>query len=514
MKRFIYMFVFFLTAIITFIVSNDVYAASNVKIGVNRITPGKKICASSSTFGNAHLYGWDYNSDQPISSWPGEVMTRNDDGYYCYTVQDGRTFDMVLFNNDYNAQTINLSTIMDDSNIINDYLYIFNTPYDGKYIGEWYVYDKTALTTLVNSTTSKIDDRYKYTKVTYNNLKNEYDNSNAIINYANPYDSADSPLVITKDDSSGGTLYSSKYVDAYNNLSNAIEGLKTRIPIVKNDSITTGTLTAKYVDEATSANYLVEIVASPVTGYKIDKVTAHAITGYNGNKPILGDEIQTSFVNNKYYAEFDENFSNDLKGIYINADFSKKVYKINFTVDKNGKVVYIKDGQEFDIFDVVEIEHGGNLLAKIIANEGYTLKSAKVNGSNITVNNNKFNISDIGADQTVEISFTLKNYTVSIDDKEYVFPHGTTYDQIIDAIKPSKEGYTFIGLTDKNKKRLSKDYKVVSNDTIYTLFRNDSDIVNPETGMNIIKVIFVFGFTITLLYVCGKSIERKKKLNK
>ena len=57
-------------------------------------------------------------------------------------------------------------------------------------------------------------------------------------------------------------------------------------------------------------------------------------------------------------------------------------------------------------------------------------------------------------------------------------------------------------------------YKVVSNDTIYTLFRNDSDIVNPETGMNIIKVIFVFGFTITLLYVCGKSIERKKKLNK
>ena len=126
-----YIFVF---ALALFFVDN-VYATSNISVGVRAVTPGKKICASSNVFGNAHLYGWDYNSDQPISVWPGEAMTKNDDNFYCYTVQNGKTFNMVLFNNDYDAQTINLSTIMDDSDLINDYLYIFNTPYDGKYIG-------------------------------------------------------------------------------------------------------------------------------------------------------------------------------------------------------------------------------------------------------------------------------------------------------------------------------------------------------------------------------------------
>ena len=510
------LFTLVFTFIITLIVFDNVHATSNISIGVRAVTPGKRICASSSVFGNAHLYGWNYNSNQPISAWPGEAMEREDDGFYCYTIQNNRTFDMVLFNNDYNAQTINLSTIMDDSDLINDYLYIFNTPYNGMYIGEWYVYDTSGLTTLVNSTTNKVNNRLKYTKPTYNTLKTEYDNSNGIINYANPYDSTDTPLVIHKDESSGGAVYTSRYVDAYNALANAVEALKERLNLVVNDDIITGELNAEYIDDAASSNYLIDITAEPITGYKVSDVTARAITDYNDGEPVLGDSIPVTNTENHYYTEYNDSFAQNLKGIYIDANFAKKVYKINFTIDKNGKVVYIKDGQEFDVYDVVEIEHGSNILAKIIANDGYTLKHAKINGSSVSVSNNTFNIPDIGADQEVEISFTLKSYNVSIDDNEYIFTHGTTYNQIFDMIKPHKDGYTFVGLVDKNNKRISKDYRVIGNDTLYTLFRNDDDIINPETGINILKVILVFVFIIVLLYINGKSIEKnkKKKLNK
>lgn len=507
-----YIFVF---ALALFFVDN-VYATSNISVGVRAVTPGKKICASSNVFGNAHLYGWDYNSDQPISVWPGEAMTKNDDNFYCYTVQNGKTFNMVLFNNDYDAQTINLSTIMDDSDLINDYLYIFNTPYDGKYIGEWYVYDTSGLTTLVNSTTNKVEKRLKYTKRTYNTLKTEYDNSNEIINYDNPYGSTDTPLVIHKNDSSEGVVYTSRYVDAYNGLTNAVEGLKDRIPIVVNDDLITGELSASYTDEAEQSNYIISINAEPITGYDVSEVTAHAITGYNGTEPVLGNEIPVTSSDGHYYAEFDEEFASNIKGVYVNADFIKKTYKIKFKIDKNGKVIYIKDGQEIDLYGLVSIEHSGNLLAKIVANEGYVLKSAMVNGTSASVRNNTLNIEDIGADQEVELFFTLKSYTVSVDDVDYIFVHGTTYDQIVAMLNPHKDGYTFVGLVDKNRERLSKDYKVVGNDTLYTLFRNDDEIINPETGLNVLKVIIIFIFVITLLYINGKSIEKnkKKRLNK
>ena len=99
---------------------------------------------------------------------------------------------------------------------------------------------------------------------------------------------------------------------------------------------------------------------------------------------------------------------------------------------------------------------------------------------------------------------------------DYIFVHGTTYDQIVAMLNPHKDGYTFVGLVDKNRERLSKDYKVVGNDTLYMLFRNDDEIINPETGLNVLKVIIIFIFVITLLYINGKSIEKnkKKRLNK
>ena len=69
----------------------NVFALSDVSIGVSEVTPGVKICTKSSIFSDkAFLYGW--NSNSYISSWPGEEMTLNEDGYYCYTVKENKTF--------------------------------------------------------------------------------------------------------------------------------------------------------------------------------------------------------------------------------------------------------------------------------------------------------------------------------------------------------------------------------------------------------------------------------------
>lgn len=505
-KRLLFVFI----GIVIFSFCLNVSASSNITIGVNELYPGIKICAQSSIFSDkAYIYGWKNSST--ISAWPGEEMIKDEDGYYCYTVQENKTFTKVVFNNNYNSQTIDLSTIRDSSNLINKYLYVFNSMYDGKYIGEWYVYDKSGLTTLVSSSSNKVNSRLKYTKATYNTLKTEYDNSSSIINYPNPYESVESPLVVHRDDSTGTSIYSSPYIDAYNGLSNAIEGLENRVPIVINNEIITGVVEAEYADEASNDNYVVGIDAEPVTGYDLKAVRAYKITGYNSGEPILGDELEVTTSGNRYYTEFTQETAEEIKGVYIDASFQKKVYKISFTIDKNGRVVYIKDGSEFDIDDVVEVEHGSDFLARIIANEGYTLKSATINGTPATITNNYLEIQNVGADQTVEITFTIKTYTISIDDQNYVFPHGTTYDEILKKIDTNRDGYTFIGLIDRNGKRVSKDYKVTGNDTLYTLFRNDSDIVNPETGMNILKVIILFMIVSTLLYINGKRIEKNKK---
>lgn len=492
--------------VVIFTLCINVSALSEIGIGTGETFPGMKICTQSSIFSDkAYMYAW---TDSPISNWPGEEMTINEDGYYCYTVQENRTFTNVVFNNNFNAQTIDLSTIKDNGNLINNYLYIFNNMYDGKYIGEWYVYDKTGLVTLVSSASNKLDKRLSYTKPSYNTLVEEYNNSNGIINYPNPYGSSSSPLIIERD--SSGTVYSSQYIDAYNALYNAIEGLKDRLRLVVNDDIITGTITAKYVDSQENNNYVIEIDARPTTGYKLNDVRAYKITGYSGDEPILGDELAVYPSDTKYYTEYTEADSENLKGIYIDATFSKKIYKINFTVDRNGKVVYVKDGSEFDIEDVIEVEHGTNFLARIIANEGYIFKSATVNGDPATIVNNYLTIANVGADQVVEISFMLKTYTVSIDDVNYIFPHGTTYDEIISKIDTNRDGYTFVGLVDKNHERISSDYVVKGNDTLYTLFRDSNEIINPETGMNILKVSVLFVFIITLLYINGKNIERKR----
>ena len=60
--------------------------------------------------------------------------------------------------------------------------------------------------------------------------------------------------------------------------------------------------------------------------------------------------------------------------------------------------------------------------------------------------------------------------------------------------------------------RISKDYKVTSNDALYTVFKEKSadGIVNPTTGMNIMAILLLFGIVFGVLYVSGKKQQKKE----
>lgn len=511
MKNFVKLCFMFILILLSSIIIN-VSAESNISIGVYSPQKGMRLCAKSNVFseGTPHMYGWfTLDNERALSAWPGELLVRDANGNYCYDVVESDQFDMAIFNNDLNAQTIDLSTIKDSGNIINSYLYIFNNMDNGRYVGKWYVYDNSAITNLVDDNSSKLNDRFKYTKASYNNFKTYYNASSNIVNEQNPYSST-SAYVIHRDDSLGYAVYSSEYINTYNNLVNASDGLVKRGNIIIADDITGGSVNASYVDTEEDADYIVGINYNAAVGHKLSYLKAFEITNFEDGEPVLGNEMTVSNTDNNNYVIFDENEASSIKGVYIDGKFSKKVYKIKFKIDKNGKVTYIKDGSEFEVDDVVYMEHGSNFLAKVIANAGYTFKSATVNGSDVSIDNNSFRIDNIDSDQEVEIMFTLKTYKVTIDDNEFTLAHGTTYKQLLELINTNKEGYNFIGLTDKNKKRISKDFIVEGDIQLYTLFEKKDSIINPETGINILRLLVIFGITISLLYIGGKEFEKKK----
>lgn len=483
----------------------DVNAKSDLKIRVYSPRAGSKICAKSSALDSgARVFAWNtFDNNNAISSWPGQVMTLDSNGNYCYTVNSGEMFNRIIFNNgDSNNQTIDLSTIRDTGDIIDSLLYVFEEKNGkNKYVGEWYVYDNSSLVSLKSNAETKISNRLKYTKSSYNNFKSMYDSANSAIMYDNPISSTSPYIIHSNDDINGNAVYTSPYIDLYNNFTDSIDDLVERVKLVIDDEISGGVVTASYVDGEADPNNIIHVDSEANLGYDLSSINVHKITGYDGTSPILGDELSSTSDDNYEFSDSDVSGSS---GIFVSASFKKKVYKIKFTVDKKGKIIYVKDGNEIDIDidDILEVEHGTNFLAKIIANDGYEFQSATVNGNDHDVVDNMLKINNINSDQVVEIKFTLKNYTVNIDDVSYTFAHGTTYDEIINILKPSKNGYIFQGLVDKNKNKIDKDYIVKGNDTLYTSFvkADSDDVSNPDTGLQLIKIFGMMSIVIGLLY--------------
>ena len=513
----------FLVVLFAAILMSGKIKAFNYKTSEMRVyslAAGKKICVRSDVFKevNAHnIYIWtSFNGNRPLADWPGIAMQEEAEDIYCYThTDDGEAYDYVIFNGG-GRQTIDLSLIDDSEQLISTFLYQFDDSHmiGGKYIGAWYVYDTSELVEIVN--TAKALDGKDYTIASYNSvlaaLGNGTDDSKAdYISKATIDNDPSDNLAIRYENN----VYSSDYIDAYNSLATAMNNLVERMKIVVNNSITGGALSADYVNNSDNS---VLITPNPTTGYELKKLTVKKIVSYDSSdNPVYGDEtdIDISGGTDTYNYSFDESEygQNNMVGLYFNAQFAKKTFKIRFIVGANGEITTLDDGE---VSSPVTVEYNDDYSIKIKAKKGYEIDKILINGQEYHLTDGVLVVKNVKEDTEVEISFKLKTYNIKVDGTNYKFAYNTTYDQIIEYLNLN-DNEDFLYLKDKEGKKLTEEYKVEKNDELTVVYKDkkedgkkqeenssSKDVSdNPLTRDNIVKsvVLSILSLNCVLLII-------------
>lgn len=136
-----------------------------------------------------------------------------------------------------------------------------------------------------------------------------------------------------------------------------------------------------------------------VTGSTV-KVTATPEENYRVSKVVINSE-STAFDDNTY--DHDNPWTTELnvtKDYTIEITFAPTCFNITYTNDANGSVK-VQDAK---------VDYDGSTTADITANEGYNVKSVKVNGTDVgfTQTNNKtvqIKIENITEDQKIEVTY-------------------------------------------------------------------------------------------------------------
>ena len=217
-----------------------------------------------------------------------------------------------------------------------------------------------------------------------------------------------------------------------------------------------------------------------------------------------------NYITDKNNVRLDDNFvvteNNELTGNY-----SKLTYKITFQVGENGTISTMEDGE---VLSPVTVEYDDDYNLKIKANEGYKVNKVLVDGVEYQLTNGVLTIKNIKKDTNVVISFSLKTYNVKIDDKDYSFAYGTSYEDILKSINTNKDGYKFVGLKDKDGNLLDNNYKVKNNIELTTVFESiKKDSNNPYTVDSIVKYVLIFVVSAVLFtfvsYILLVKLKRK-----
>lgn len=527
----------FVIALLLIIGKIKAFNYSTSKIRVYSAADGKKICVRSDILKQENAYNmylWtSFNNNKPLTAWPGVAMQKEKDDIYCYThTADGEAYDYVIFNGG-SKQTVDLSMIDDEAQLINTFIYQFDNSnmVDGKYIGAWYVYDTSKLVEIVDA--AKGLDGKKYTINSYNNvldaLGNGVNDSKAdFISKANIDNDPENKLIVKYENNT----YSSEYIDAYNTLATAMNNLVERKKIVVNNQINGGTLTAKYANNSDTS---ISINPKESLGYKLKKLTVKKIVSYDSNNnPVFGDETDIDINSTNYNYTFDESeyTTNNMVGLYFDAEFAKKTYKLKFVVGENGKITTTLDGE---VVSPVTVEYDDDYTIKIKANKGYEVSKVLINGKEYHLTSGVLTVKNIKEDTDVEISFKLKTYTIKVDGQDYKYNYNTTYDEIISSLGLDKNK-DFLYLKDKDGNKLTESYKVEKDDELTSVYKEKKEESksdeesstkdntqtkeskqvknNPLTSDSIIKNILVFGialnFIIVLISVFLKRTEKKK----
>ena len=495
---------------------------------VYSIADGEKICVRSDILKHENTYNmymWtSFDGNKPLVAWPGISLQNEGEDIYCYThTADGEAYDYVIFNGG-GKQTVDLSLIDDSGQLISAFLYQFDNSnmIDGKYVGAWYVYDTSKLVEIVN--TAKGLNGNKYTISSYNSVLDALGNgtNDSKADYISKVTIDNDPsnkLVVRYENNT----YTSEYIDAYNTLATAMNNLVERKKLVVNNQIVGGNITATYDNNSDTS---ISITPTPALGYKLKKLTVKKIVSYDGdNNPVFGDETDIDINSDNYNYSFDESeyITNNMVGLYFDAEFAKKTYKLRFTVGTNGEITTLDDGE---VLSPVTVEYNDDYSIKIKANKGYEIDKILINGQEYHLTNGVLVVKNIKEDTDVEISFKLQLFTIKVDGQEYKFSYNTTYEQIIEYLNLS-DNEDFLYLKDKDGNKLTDSYKVEKDDELTVVYKDKKDesksedkvlpkneSKNPLTADSIIKyvVLLVVSLNIIILII-SVLLKRAEKKN-
>lgn len=440
------------------------------------IKTGFKMCTKSNVLkeqNSYNMYAWDTsNSDGELAGWPGVLMTDDGGDVYCYTLTDsyGKHYNKVIFDGG-GRQTIDLSVINDTKDLVNSLAYLFeesDRQGDGKYKGKWAVNDVSALVAMVEEADSL--DGNKYTAETWGavkaalgdkieNVEDVTEDNQGDYNLGAYYISKlnlNNDVLHKLSISNEGETFGSEYLDAYNALGKAMNELEERKDIVISDDIVNGTLSAAYPEDSDND---INIKVTPNPGYQIKNITVKKILSYDQGVPQFDESDITTIdgvpgEDNYQYSFNDGNFI----GLYFDAEFEARIYHITFIVGENGTIKTLSGD---DIESPVNLYYGDDYSLRIVTNEGYDIDKILVNGEEYEMEDGVLTLDDIKDDLEVQISFTLKMLTVSVDGRTYSFGYGTTYEQMMEGLDLDKSGYKFMYLIDKDGNEVDSSFVVL-----------------------------------------------------
>ena len=213
----------------------------------------------------------------------------------------------------------------------------------------------------------------------------------------------------------------------------------------------------------------------------VGEITEYEYWIDNATNKVIGTDIKSDYdfnvdvsnlTNGKHIFCFRvKNTSGEWSNIYFEEfEIKNGVQPIlpSLTISSNGNGAVTYNGTSVrNQSSSFTIEEGANAEISFVPDNGYRIKSLKVNGEDVTssVSNNSYTVSNIRANTTVEVefeaipinSYTLKYVVDGVTYQTYQIQEGAT---ITPEAKPTKEGYTFSGWSEIPQTMPSMDVTV------------------------------------------------------
>lgn len=385
---------------------------------------------------------------------PGEV------DIFCYTVREKNNGNnWLLFASHLGKQTKDLHYLGDGL------VYVIGSSgcSNGNCDGSWRVYDKSDLNEKLTIADGLDPSDYKISS--YQKLLNILDADRgprylATKNFAQDYEA----FVINLDTQGNFVSY---YEDVVNNLTTTLNNLVPRNIVV--ESAIGGVVSYTYEKDS---NTKMKFVSTEDSGYELLSLKVFNNEGIE-LKDLINDPDPFTYEYN------DED-------LIISPSYGLKKFVISFTVGEKGKIYDLETENDEEITSPVTVEYGKDKTLKIVANPGYNVETVTVDGADYDFSDDELTIKKVEKDVHVEVSFTLKSYTIKVikedGETEYTILHGTSYNELLNKLSLEKYGYTFKELKDKDGNSLDNTYVVDGDDELTPIYERKSYKISFVVG--------------------------------